>query len=154
MLDPLADYGNWADYVGEFRQVLMIRVTPKLVSGAWSVVGRAAARTQGVELPPGAKHVKVPFGRMRVLCGDAEVAPIHPFKIAHRASDGRDSAGAGDTVYEGLYIFDPGALGPQCGAVTLQIFSEPAPAKGNAVTVDARIIQEIWQDFAGYRAGA
>ena len=45
---------------------------------------------------------------MRAFCGDAEVTPIHPFKLEQRVSET-------DAIYEGLYVFDPGALGPQCG---------------------------------------
>ena len=60
---------------------------------------------------------------MRVFCGDAEVTPIHPFKIEHRV-------GADDVVYEGLYIFDPAAIGPHCGTVKLTLFSDKEPDQG------------------------
>ena len=57
-----------------------------------------------------------------------------------------------DAIFEGLYIFDPGALGPQCGTVKLVLFSEKAPEKGDPRVVDAKVLQQIWQDFAPYRA--
>jgi S1-C subfamily serine protease len=141
---PLMDFSNWSEYVAEFPPVLLVRVTPKLVEGFWTTVARGAARTQGVALPP-IKHVKSGFSRMRAFCGEAEVTPIHPFKLEQRVSES-------DAIYEGLYVFDPGALGPQCGTVKLVIYSEKAPQKGDTRVVDPGVLQQIWQDFAPYRA--
>ena len=140
---PLMDFGNWSEYVADFPPVLLIRVTPKLVENFWTTVARGAARTQGVSLPP-IKHFKSGFSRMRVFCGDAEVTPIHPFKLEQRVSES-------DAISEGLYVFDPGALGPQCGPVRLLLYSEKEPAKGDTQLVDPRVLQQIWQDFAPYR---
>jgi S1-C subfamily serine protease len=143
VVSPLMEFGNWSDYAADFPPVLLIRVTPKLVEGFWTTVGRGAARTQGVSLPAN-KHSKAGFSRMRVFCGDAEVTPIHPFKLEQRVSES-------DAIHEGLYVLDPGALGPQCGAVKLVLFSEKEPAKGDTRPVDPRVIEQIWQDFAPYR---
>jgi hypothetical protein len=55
------------------------------------------------------------------------------------------------TMYEGLYVFDPAALGPQCGPVKLVLFSEKEPEKGDTRVVDPKVLQQIWQDFAPYR---
>ena len=82
---------------------------------------------------------------MRAFCGDSEVAPIHAFKLEQRLSDS-------DTIYEGLYVFDPGAFGPQCGTVKLVLYSEKEPEKGDTRVVDPRVVQQFWQDFAPYRA--
>ena len=138
------DFGNWSEYVADFPPVLLIRVTPKLVESFWTTVARGAARTQGVALPP-IKRVKSGFSRMRVFCGDAEVTPIHPFKLEQRVSES-------DAIYEGLYVFDPGALGPHCGTVKLVLYSEKEPAKGDTRLVDPKVLQQIWQDFAPSRA--
>ena len=140
---PLTDFGNWSEYVADVPPVLLIRVTPKLVEGFWTTVARGAARTQGVSLPP-IKHAKSGFSRMRVFCGDAEVTPIHPFKLEQRVSES-------DAIDEGLYAVDPGALGPHCGPVKLVLYSEKEPAKGDTRLVDPRVVQQIWQDFAPYR---
>ena len=140
---PLMDFSNWSQYVADFPAVLLIRVTPKLVEGFWTTVARGAARTQGVDLPP-IKHFKSGFSRMRAFCGDAEVTPIHPFKLEQRVSET-------DAIYEGLYVFDPGALGPQCATVKLVLYSEKEPQKGDTRVVDPKVIQQIWQDFAPYR---
>ncbi len=135
----LVDFGTWSEYVGRYPAVLMVRATPKLVEGFWTTVARGAARTQGVALPP-IKHFKAGFSRMRVLCGDAEIAPIHPFKIQQRVSDT-------DAINEGFYVFEPGALGPQCGTVKLVLYSEKDPAKGDTRVVDPKIVQAIREDF-------
>ena len=139
----LLDFGTWAEYVGRSPAVLIVRATPKLVEGFWTTVARGAARTQGVALPP-IKHFKDGFSRMRVSCGDAEIAPIHPFKIQQRVSDT-------DAINEGFYVFDPGALGPHCGTVKLVLYSEREPAKADTRVVDPKIVQQIWDDFAPIR---
>jgi S1-C subfamily serine protease len=139
----LTDFSNWSEYVADFPPVLLVRVTPKLVEGFWTTVARGAARTQGMSLPP-IKHVKSGFSQLRAFCGDAEVTPIHPFKLEQRVSES-------DAIHEGLYVFDPGALGPQCGSVKLVLYSEKEPEKGDTREVDPKVLQQIWQDFAPYR---
>ena len=140
---PLLDFSNWSDYLRDFPPLLLVRVTPKLVEGFWTTVARGAARTQGIAVPP-LKRIKSGFSRLRAFCGDVEVAPVHPFKLQHRVSD--------DDIFEGLYVFDPGALGPHCGPVKLTLYSEKEPQKGDTRVVDAGIVQQIWDDFASYRA--
>ena len=142
----LQDFGNWWDYVRRDPPVLMIRATPKMVESFWKSVLRGAAQTQGMSLPP-IKHLKAGFSRMRIFCGDAEVTPIHPFKIENRI-------GRGDAVYEGFYIVDPAAIGPHCGAVKLTLFSDKAPDKGDPRVIDPKIVEQIWKDFAPYRTAA
>jgi S1-C subfamily serine protease len=141
---PLTDFSNWAEYVAEVPPVLLVRVTPKMVEGFWTKVARGAAQTQGVALPP-MKRFRSGFSRLRAFCGDAEVTPIHPFKLEHRVTES-------DTIYEGLYVFDPGALGPSCANVKLVLFSEKEPDKADTRVVDATVVQRIWQDFEAYRA--
>jgi hypothetical protein len=123
----------------------MIRATPKLVESFWKTVGRVAASTQGVSLPP-FKQVKAGFAGMRLSCGEAEVTPIHPFKLEQRVD-------ASNAIYEGLYVFDPAAIGPHCPTVKLTLYSDKDPEKPDTRIVDAKIVQQIWQDFAPYRAG-
>jgi S1-C subfamily serine protease len=141
---PLTDFSNWSEYVADFPPVLLLRVTPRLVESFWTTIARGAARVQGVALPP-IKHFKPGFSRLRAFCGDAEVIPIHPFKMEQRVSES-------DAIHEGLYVFDPGALGPQCGSVKLVLYSEKEPEKGDTREVDPKVLQQIWRDFAPYRA--
>ena len=138
------DFSNWTEYVAEVPPVLMIRVTPKLVESFWTRVARGAAYTQGVALPA-FKKIKTGFGRMRVFCGDAEVTPIHPFVLEQAVSDT-------ETVAEGLYIIDPAALSPTCANVRLALSSQKEPVKIETRTVDPKLVQQIWDDFAPYRA--
>src|SRR6266487_1507543 len=143
-LRPLIDFSNWSEYVADFPPVLLFRVTPKLVEGFWTTVARGAARTQGMSLPP-IKRFKSGFSRLRAFCGAAEVTPIHPFKLEQRVSES-------DAIHEGLYVFDPSALIPQCGSVKLVLYSEKEPEKGDTREVDPKVLQQIWLDFAPYRA--
>jgi hypothetical protein len=140
----LTDFGNWSEYVAEFPPVLLVRLTPKLVEGFWTKVARGAAQSQGIAIPP-IKRFTSGFSRMRAYCGDSEVTPIHPFKIEQRVSET-------DTIEEGLYVFDPGAIGPSCSSVKLVLYSEKEGAKVDTLIVEPKVIQRIWEDFAPYRA--
>jgi S1-C subfamily serine protease len=137
------DFGAWSDYVSDIWPALLIRVTPRFVEGFWTKVGRAAAQTQGVVLPP-IERYKSGFVRLRALCGAVEVTPIHPFELERRVSERA-------TIDEGLYVFDPGALGPHCGTVTLVLHSAAGPEQGDKQVVDPKILEQIWQDFEPYR---
>jgi len=137
------DFGAWSEYVSEIWPALLIRVTPRFAEGFWAKVGRIAAETQGVGLPA-FKHYKSGFVRLRALCGDVEVTPIHPFELDTQVSERA-------TIDEGLYVFAPDALGPTCGTVTLVLYAETGPAEGDRRVVDAKIIEQVWQDFEPYR---
>ena len=142
-LQALSEFGNWSEYVAAVPPVLLIRVTPKLTESLLAKVARGAAYTQGVAVPP-IKRFKSGFLRMRTFCGQVEVAPVHPFTIERRVPEG-------DAIDEGLYAFEPGALGPACGSVKVMVYSEKEPEKGDAEVVDAKVVQQVWQDFAAYR---
>lgn len=141
---PPMDFGNWSRYVETVPPVLLIRVTPKLVEGFWAKVARGAVQMQGVSLPP-LKRLKSGFARLRAFCGDAELTPIHPLKLEYRISKS-------ESIYEGLYVFDPGAITPECSSVKLMVYSEKEPEKPITQLVEARIVKQIWQDFDTYRA--
>ena len=141
---PLLDFSNWSEYVADYPPVVLIRATPKMVEGFWTKLMRGAVRTQGVALPP-IKHFTSGFDRMRAFCGDTEVRPIHPFRLEQRI-------GETEAIYEGLYAYDVTALGPSCASVKLVLFSEKDPQKGDTRVVDPKVIQQVWTDFAAYRA--
>jgi S1-C subfamily serine protease len=145
-LGRVTDFGSWAEYFADAPAVLVVRVAPKLVEGFWMRIAREAARTQGAALPP-LKDFKTSFLRLRASCGSADVTPIHPFVLEHLISGTR-------IVREGLYVFSPDAFGPHCGSVTLTLSSEQAPEKADTLTIDPKAIEQIWQDFAAYRAAA
>ena len=133
------DFGNWSEYFADSPRVLVVRVTPKMVERLWSKVARGAAMTQGMSLPP-MKRARSGFSRLRAFCGDTEVTPIHPFMVERRVSET-------EAVYEGLYVFDPAAFGPQCGTVKLAVYAENEPDKGDTRVVDPKILQQIAEDF-------
>jgi Trypsin-like peptidase domain len=139
----LMDFGRWSDYFADYPPVLLVRVTPRLVEGFWKMVARGAAQTQGMSLPP-MKHFKSGFARMQAFCDNTEVTPIHPFLLERPISDT-------NTIDEGLYVFDPGALTPDCGSVRLVLYSQKSPDNGETLTVDDKLLQQVWQDFAAYR---
>ncbi|HUE87484.1 MAG TPA: trypsin-like peptidase domain-containing protein [Vicinamibacterales bacterium] len=143
-LGRLTDFGSWTEYFADLPAVLIVRVTPKLVEGFWKRLAREAARTQGAVLPA-FKDFKTNFVRLRASCGGVDVAPIHPFVLEHAVDDKR-------LIREGLYVFDPDALGPHCGSVTLTLSSEQASEKADTLAIDPKVIDQIWQDFAPYRA--
>jgi len=137
------DFANWSDYLEDSPPVLLIRVTPRLVENIWTTVARGAAVTQGMALPA-FKHFKAAFSRMRVSCGDAEVTPIHSLVLESQVM-------TSETVREGLYVFDPAAIGPHCGTVKLTLYSEKDPDHGDTRTVDPAVLKQIWQDFEPLR---
>ncbi|PYR17671.1 MAG: hypothetical protein DMF94_23015 [Acidobacteria bacterium] len=118
------DFGGWSEYFADVPPVLVVRVTPKL---------------------PPIKHFKPGFSRLRALCGNVQVTPIHPFTLEQRVSET-------DAIREGLYVFDPQSLGPHCKSVKLVLYSEKEPEKQETRAVDRQLIERIWQDFAPYRA--
>jgi S1-C subfamily serine protease len=133
------DFSNWSEYAADIPPVLFVRVTPKMVESLWVKMARGAAMTQGMALPA-IKHLKSGFLRMQALCGSTEVIPIHPFKLELRVSET-------EAIYEGLYVFDPAALGPACGTVTLVLYSEKAPEKADTRVVDPKLLQQVWRDL-------
>jgi S1-C subfamily serine protease len=137
---PVMDFGNWSEYLADYPRVLLVRVTPKAVEGLWSKVARGAAMTQGMSLPP-MKRATSGFSRMVLFCGETAVPPIHPFMVEQRTSET-------EAIYEGLYVFDPAALGPQCGAVKLTVYPEKDPDTGDTRVVDPQVLQQITRDFA------
>jgi hypothetical protein len=140
----LRDFGHWEEYVETLPSVLLVRVSPKFEEGFWTKVARGAASTQGVSLPP-LKRFKAGFSRLRAYCGDKEITPIHPLTITHRINEK-------DTVSEGLYAFDPGAFDPSCANVRLLVYPDKEDEKPDTLIVAREVLQQVWQDFAAYRA--
>lgn len=140
----IVEFGNWSVYVEQTPAVLLVRATPKMVEGFWTKVARGAALTQGMSVPA-IMHVGSSFSRMRVFCGDHEIAPIHPFRLERRISDT-------EKADEGLYAFAPDALTPSCASVKLELYSDREPKRPDTRAIDPRMVQRIWDDFASYRA--
>jgi hypothetical protein len=135
------DFEEWTDYVAAAPPLLFVRVSPRLVEGFWMKIARGALATQGAPLPP-IKRLRPGFSRMRLVCGGRDVTPIHPFRIRARVSET-------DTIEEGFYVFNPDAISPDCGAVSIVLSSVKDPTKTETRTVDPAIVRQIWQDFGG-----
>lgn len=146
VVPPILDFQGWSEYAADFPPVLLVRVTPKQVEGLWKTVARGAAYTQGVALPS-MKRAGPSFARMNAYCGSTEVVPVHPFKIEQRISET-------EAIAEGLYAYPADAFGPQCADVRFELYSEKAPEKAEPLAIGASLVQQIWQDFAPYRAAA
>ncbi|MEO8482210.1 MAG: serine protease [Acidobacteriota bacterium] len=138
------EFENWADYVTDAPPVLFVRVTPRLVEGFWMKVARGAASTQGAQIPP-IKRIRSGFSRMRLLCNGKDVVPIHPFRIQSRVTET-------DAVEEGFYAFDPSAIGPDCGTVSIVLSSVKDPDKTETRVVAPAMVKQVWADLATYRA--
>jgi len=140
------DFENWSGYVADAPPLLFVRVTPRLAEDLWMKVARGAASTQGAAIPP-IKRLRPGFSRMRLLCGGAEVTPIHPFRIQARVMKT-------DAIEEGFYAFDPGAIGPACRTVSIVLSSVKDPNKTETRTVNPAIVRRVWEDFASVRAAS
>ena len=51
-----------------------------------------------------------------------------------------------EAISEGFYAFDPAALGPACGTVSLELYSEKAPQKADTRPVPPATLQQVWRD--------
>ncbi len=138
-LHGVTEFGDWDDYVNQHRSVLLVRVTPRLVEGFWTRVARGAAETQGVSIPP-IRRFRPGFSGLRVRCGATEITPIHPFVIEQHLSEA-------ESIDEGLFVFDPAAIGPHCGEVSLMLSSAKAADRWETRVVDPAVIRRVWQDF-------
>jgi S1-C subfamily serine protease len=139
----LTDFGVLSSYFAGAPAVLVVRVTPRMVEGFWKRVAREAARTPGAELPPFLRF-KTSFVRMSLSCGAAAVVPVQPFTLEHRLSET-------DAIREGLYVFDPNAIGPHCARVTLTLHSEEAPDAPETIVIPTAIVDRLWSEFAIWR---
>ncbi len=145
------EYKNWASYVGEFRPVLLVDARPRLVEGFWSGFGRGLAAAQGMATTANL-HFKADFYRMELRCDGTVVQPIHPGKIEHRVAVDNAAVRVNDVSYEGFHSYDSDAIGPQCTEVSLTLYSEREPEKGEGRVLSSKLVQRLWTDFDAYRA--
>lgn len=144
-----AQFFAWREYVGDYKPLLFIHATPQLHEGFWSGLGRAAAANYGIQMAARLKF-KTDFYRMRLLCGEKEVMPIHPGKVSHLVNHSSPFVKINDATYEGIYSYPADAISPACGTVRLEIYSEKNPDKPTVKTLDAKVVSRIAEDFAPY----
>ncbi|MBZ5697555.1 MAG: serine protease [Acidobacteriia bacterium] len=148
---PLDDLKNWAEYTGEYRPVILIQANPKLRETFMSALGRGLAN--GRYAGPARMKFKTDFYRMKLLCGEKEVQPIQPGKIADVLNVHNPFVSVTDATYEGLYSYPYDAISSQCGTVTLDLFSEKEPNKPVSKVLDPKTLARITADFEPFRKG-
>jgi S1-C subfamily serine protease len=150
---PLDNLKNWAEYIGEYQPVLLIRATPKIHETGGSIVRRSliAGLSQGGYGGPATIRFKTDFYRMRLKCGEKEVEPIQPGKIAHMLDVHNYFVNATDATYEGFYTYPPDSISPSCGHVTLEMYSEKKPESAETKVLDEKTVAKVWEDFGPYR---
>ena len=94
---------------------------------------------------------KTDFLRMTLMCGSTVVAPIQPSTIARLVNVHNSYVRATDATYEGLYSYPIAAFSPECGTVTLQLFSEKNPKAGTLKVLEKRTTDRVWMDFEAWR---
>jgi hypothetical protein len=127
--------------------VLRVAVIPKTKMPFWENMANSAGSSRRV---PTILRYKNGFSKMRLLCGDKEVDPIWPGRVTEGTGHGWNT----DLVDEssgGRYLYAHDAISPQCGKVTLQLFSTKEPDRPFERVLDARQVTRIWEDFDAYR---
>jgi hypothetical protein len=150
---PLDDLRNWAEYAGEYRPVIFIQASPKLRETVGSALLRGLASANGGYGGPARMKFKTDFYRMKLLCGDKEIQPIQPFKIASVLNVHNPFVNVTDATYEGFYVYSYDAISSDCEKVTLQIFSEKEPDKPESKFLDPKTVAQVVTDFEPFRKG-
>jgi len=144
---PTDDLRQWAEYIGEYKPILFVRASPKLRETTGSLFTRAL-------VGPYARakiRFKTDFYKMQVICGKTEIKPIHPGKIATVIDVQSTFMNATDATYQGFYSYPFDAISPECGEVTLALYSEKNPNQPTVKVLDSKTVQRLWADFEPYR---
>jgi hypothetical protein len=150
--NPLDDLRNWQEYTGDYRPVIQIRATPKLRETLGSSFARALTSTSyGVSTIPAKMRFRADFYKMSLKCGDKEIQPIHPGKIAKIIDVKNAFINATDATYEGLYTYPADAISPSCGEVSLEIYSEKDVLKAKVKALNPKTVNQVWADFTPWR---
>ncbi len=150
---PLDDLKNWDEYIDEYSSspVIHILATPKLQETFMSALARGMAASKGYYGGPANLRYKTDFYRMRLFCGETEIQPIHPGKIARLINEHDVFVNVADATYQGLYTYPSDAVSPECGPVVLDIYSEKDPNKYTRKVLSDKTVGRVWADFAAYR---
>jgi putative serine protease PepD len=140
------NYSGWTDYVSEYRPILQVRAMPDTDS----VFGMLNRISKSSTAAAARQRFKKDFYGMRVVCGEREVQPIHPGKIAHIISQNSFFASTKDATYEGLYSYAADAISPACGQVRIEIYAERNREKPIVKVLDNKVVERIAEDFAPY----
>jgi S1-C subfamily serine protease len=143
------EFHNWAEYIGEYKPILIISAQPVLGESFWGAVGRGVAANYGIHAPMNLRY-KTDFYRMKLFCGNKEVTPIHPAKVYHLTNERSYFVRSNDATYAGAYSYPADAINESCGVVRLELFSEKHPDKAENKTLDKKTVARIIADFQPY----
>ena len=148
-INVLDEFQGWREYVGDYKPVLILRATPDMGESFWGLFGRSFAAYYGIHTQANYRF-KTDFYRMKLFCGEREVMPILPGKVAHVINESNYFIKAKDATYEGFYTYPADAINSSCGKVRLEIYSERNPEKANTKTLSEKTVVRIENDFAPY----
>jgi S1-C subfamily serine protease len=148
-INVLDEFQGWREYVGDYKPVIILRATPNMGESFWGAFGRSFAAYYGVRAQANYRF-KTDFYRMKLFCGEREIMPIQPGKVAHVVNESNYFIRAKDATYEGLYTYPAEAINSSCGKVRLEIYSERNPEKANTKTLSEKTVVRIENDFAPY----
>jgi len=141
---------NWESEAGGHKAVIGIYIMPKAKEGFWSGMGRAAS---GGITPMNVKF-KTDFYRMRLMCGEKEVAPIHPGKIPASFALRNARLNFTDAAAFGDYTYPPDAFSPNCGQERLEIYPSKNSVEPVVKILEPGTIERVWTDFEAFRKAA
>lgn len=142
-------FRNWAEYVGEYKPVLLVQAQPLLGESFWGAFGRGLAANYGVHAQANLRF-KTDFYKMKLFCGDKEVEPIHPAKIFFLTNESSYFVKSKDATYAGFYSYPADAINESCGTVRVELFSEKHPDKAETKTLGKKTVAKIVADFQPY----
>lgn len=94
---------------------------------------------------PGVSGI-VRFSEVLPVIAEA-LEPIHPGKNPIVLNAENFAVRVKDATYSGLYVYPPDAISPDCGVVTLKLFSEKTPDAPATQNLDVRTVKKVWDDF-------
>jgi hypothetical protein len=141
---------NWQSESGGHKAIVSIVVMPKAKEGFWSGMGRAASGG----ITPANLKFKTDFYRMRLMCGEKEIAPIHPGKIPAAFALKSYGVNFTDSAAFGDYTYPPDAISPNCGQQRLEIFPSKNSTEPVVKIFDPSTVQRVWTDFEAFRTAS
>lgn len=106
----------------------------------WGGYARADKPVLFIYAAPRSGESNSEFYKMRLWCGDREVEPILPAKVARFET----------ATIEGIYAYSPKAISSDCGAVKLEIVSAGNPPKTRIKDLDRKMIALVDDEFSPY----
>ncbi len=129
----------------KYDPVFVVAAVPKTKMPFWENMA-AGQGNRG----PVIRRYKTAVEKVRLLCGDKELTPIWPARLVAGMGYSRGVVLA-DESSMARYVYPHDVVSPQCGKVTLQIFSEKDPEHPLERVLDESVVTRIWQDFEPYR---